>query len=70
MARWRAGADIGCCGTKGRLQVNVKLMRVSGRSSAQIEDPDPTHSRPSAVFSASDRSTLEPDLRSRRRGIH
>jgi hypothetical protein len=38
---------------------------VSGRSCGPAIDP----LLPPAVFSASDRSTLEPDLRSRRRGI-
>lgn len=47
MARRGAGTDMGYCGTKGRFQVNVRLMRRSGHSSTKIEDPEPTRrSRP------------------------
>jgi len=62
-----AGRDIGCCGTKGRLQVNVRLIRGSGSSSAQLEDPDPTHSgcsgsrqRTAAVYRSGRSIRVEP----------
>lgn len=35
-------ADIGCHGTKRRLQLNVSSMRRTGRSSAKLGEPDPT----------------------------
>ncbi len=38
-ARWGANTAIGCRGDKGPIQAKVSLMRGSGRSSAQIEDP-------------------------------
>ena len=37
------GADIGCCGTERRFQLNASSMWRSGHSSAKIEHPDPTH---------------------------
>ena len=39
------GADIGCCGTERRFQLNASSMWRSGHSSAKIEHPDPTQRR-------------------------